>query len=313
VKTHPDHRFLNNQGGSGVHVLMKSLAGIGLLFALLVSFVGYADARAVGGSRLSAASRLSDTEAQQYLRSIRTLGYEGQYVFRFRIRHYPPKGRTITYHGTLYGDSNPLTGLQFQRLRIQDPAAGHRLDALPLVDLLLERGFRSQAWTVDSDTKSALVNWNGDALHHPILKDLNLTYFDLLAPWVMWSDFDYLGPGQVKARPSQEFRLRSEESSGANHSVVINLDAEFRAILTSQVLDEKGEAIKSMELIAFKKVGDDYVPRMLDYRDQIQKGNRTRIEILAAAMNVEIPLLVFDPANLLEAFPEFPIPPMEQF
>lgn len=83
------------------------------------------------------------------------------------------------------------------------------------------------------------------------------------------------------------------------------LDAEFNALLGADLLDAGGEAIKTFRIAEIKRLGDDWLVRAIDYRD-IRTGNRTRMTIHSAAIDLPPQRFDFSSEALDRDFPEVP-------
>ena len=279
----------------------------GFMFLLLSMALGLSslNARPLDTYHIPEADKLSESEQIQYLISIRNSAYSNDYVFRFKLKHYPPRDRTITYYGTLYGHFDPQTGNHFERIVIQDRDPDNPRDFVTIKDMLLCRGLENRFWITKPDEDGTPKGYEIPAVdrNQPVMEKVTLTYFDLLAPYLYWNHFTYLGPDQIKARPTQNFQFLSPTPDDGVEAVTVTLDDEFRAILKTSVVDQDGNELKSMELVSFKKTEGQYIPKTLDYRDYVNKGNKTRIEIIAAAMDVTLPAALFDPEQLDQSFP----------
>ncbi len=272
------------------------------------------------------AKELSENEAVNYLYSMRGSAYAQSYVFQFKLKHYPYRARAITYSGILYGEVDAKTGIQTERVLIQDRDPQNPRKFITLNDFLLVRGQTAQAWIRTPDSSevveplpgskenseregvSPALEANsqqlyGDALFQPILENITLNYFDLLVPYFYWGEYEYLGPNQVKARPTQGFRLYNPEADTPTNIVELQLDDKFRAILKASYLNAEDVLSKSMELISFKKTEGNYIPKTIDYRSYEDKGDKTRIDIIAAAMEVKLPTELFQKENLGKELP----------
>ena len=288
-------------------MIMKQMTRKGMVLLLLSVAIGWSSlhARPLDTNHIPEADKLSESEQIQYLISIRNFAYADDYVFRFRLKHYPPKARTITYYGTLYGHFDPVTGNHYERIIIQDRDPENPRDFVTIKDMLLCRGLDNRFWIVKTDAEgvSEVYEVPPTERNQPVMDEVTLTYFDLLAPYLYWNHFTYLGPDQIKARPSQNFQFLSPTPEDGIEAVTVTLDDEFRAILRTSAVDAEGNELKSMELVSFKKTEGQYIPKTLDYRDYVNKGNKTRIDIIAAAMEVTLPQALFDPEQLDQAFP----------
>lgn len=286
---------------------------------------------------ISEAKKLSEVEAVQYLIDMQRSAIARSYVFRFKLKHYPYRARSFTKYGTLYGKVDPENGLQMERIIIEDRNPENPREFITLNDFLLIRASDALAWVHDPVAGQQLNNESlledppvetpstdcsnqephtkeptihakalkGPDLLSPVLEGVSLSYFDLLVPYFYWREYEYLGPDQVKARPTQNFKLYNPDTDSELALVQLYLDDEFRAILKAAYLDANSEQLKSMELVSFKKTGGTYIPKTIDYRDSVEKGNKTRIDIIAAAMDVELPAQLFSTSNLGQDLPDF--------
>lgn len=254
------------------------------------------------------AEKLTEVEAWQYLQSFRSFSYEKDYVFRFKIKHYPPRQRSFTHYGTIYGSYDPLTESHWQRIQIEKNGYVDVEEESILKEIIICRGPFNRAWTVTGKgSKRSVSEIPSSEWNTPLIPLTSLSVFDLLAPYLYWFDFEYLSPSQVKARPSQTFKVFAPEDFGNPiQSVEMDLDDEFRALLKATFSNGENEPVKGVELISFQKTSGNYIPKTIDYRDYVNKGHKTRIQIIKAAMNLELPEEIFDSSTLTESFPELP-------
>jgi hypothetical protein len=62
------------------------------------------------------------------------------------------------------------------------------------------------------------------------------------------------------------------------------------------------EVLKTMSLVDLKKVGEQWIPKSFDIRND-QTRDKTRFQVTGAALNLEFPPSVFAPARLDQAVP----------
>ena len=62
-----------------------------------------------------------------------------------------------------------------------------------------------------------------------------------------------------------------------------------------------GSVLKTFYLVSLKKVGEQYVPRQADYRNEVTR-DKTRFQVTGAALNLPVPAGAFVPASLAEAW-----------
>jgi hypothetical protein len=94
--------------------------------------------------------------------------------------------------------------------------------------------------------------------------------------------------------------LHSPESE-PEKTVRLFLDAEFSAILRSEILTPEGSVSKSMELLSFQRTDAIYLPKVIDYRDHTDGTGKTRIEVKSSNSNPQFPDSIFSPEALKDA------------
>lgn len=252
------------------------------------------------------ASTLSDEDAKALLESFRSYSYPDDYCFRFRVRHYPYRKKTVEAYGTLWGLFDPVTRTHYQRVHLEKRDPESPRNFLPIARFLFIRGPYPEVWTIDESGEP--VSLDPEHWSKPLIEEMSVTVSDMLMPFLYWENSHYEGPSQVKARPAQSFLLSPPADSGGvcvMPSVRVAFDDEFKGLLQSEWLADDGSILRSIELVSLKKVQEQYIPRTMDYRD-LGKRDKTRIDIQAAAMRVQFDSSVFVPSNLDEPPPLVP-------
>ena len=75
------------------------------------------------------------------------------------------------------------------------------------------------------------------------------------------------------------------------------LDTQANALMQTELINPSGKVVKSFSIVSLKKVGEQYLPKQADYRNEISR-DKTRFQVTAAALNLGLPAAVFDPARL---------------
>jgi hypothetical protein len=246
------------------------------------------------------ADSLSEQEALRFLYNLRLNTFSESYVLRFKLKHYPPRDRVKVYYGSLYGSIDPLTGVNRERLIVEQRSGESPSGFETLKEALIERGAMPLVWIKDNEQVKLL---DREALEEPIIPETTLSFMDFLTPFLYWNQYEYLGPSRIKARPTQTYRMYAPFDSET--TALIELDDEFAAILKAEVSQGDASPAKSLELISFKKTSGKYIPKIIDYLDHENHGNKTRIEVTAAALDVELPESLFDETLLAGEFPKF--------
>lgn len=248
------------------------------------------------------ASALDAGEAKALLESFRSYSYPDDYCFRFRVRYYPYRKKTVEAFGTLWGIFDPVTRTHYQRVHLETRDPDSPRNFLAIGRYLFIRGPIPEAWKLGDNDEA--VQLQPEEWSSPLIEEMSITVGDMLMPFLYWDKSEYVGPSQVKARPAQSFVMSSTVESGDSSalSVRVAFDDEFKGLLQSEWLAEDASVLRSIELVSLKKVQGQYIPRTMDYRD-LTRRDKTRIDIQAAAMRVHLDPLLFIPSNLHLAHP----------
>ena len=143
------------------------------------------------------------------------------------------------------------------------------------------------------------------ALFTPIA-DTDLTAFDLQMPFLYWTDFSYEGIARVRDRPAYQFLLYPPADFLAKYpaltGVRLYLDTQFRQPVQSEQIGEGGKLLKSMIVQELKSIGEQWIPKTIDLRNETTR-NRTRFGVLGAALNQNFSAGLFAPAALATEAP----------
>lgn len=274
-----------------------SLAMACLLLAALPSLVPPAAAQAsrpgVSGTRLPQPPRpVNETEGRQIIERFRSHRLTGDFYFEFELVQLPRRGDPVPFAGMMWGtwtDAGPMT-----RVALWEP--GKR--EATLSQFLILSGSNPRAWAVRGDGKAEELS--GVQLFEPLLEQLLYTPFDLAMPFVYW-DAQYLGPERVRGRRAQIFLMSAPEAVRTAQPqwdrVQVALDNEYDALLRAEVVDEGGTPLRSFRIVSFKEVGGQYIVKGIDLVDEIGR-DKTRFEVLRAAVGLRLPPTVFAPESL---------------
>jgi hypothetical protein len=110
-------------------------------------------------------------------------------------------------------------------------------------------------------------------------------------------------------RPANLFVFQPPREFAAQHpeigSVRANLDTAFNALVQSEVLGPDARVVKSFSLLSIKRLGEQAVPKQVDYRNE-KTRDKTRLQITGAALRLNLPVEIFEPANLAQPAPRPP-------
>jgi hypothetical protein len=81
--------------------------------------------------------------------------------------------------------------------------------------------------------------------------------------------------------------------------VRVHLDTQFNALVQTELLGERDRVTKTLSLVDLKRIGEQWIPKTFDLRDEGTR-NKTRVSVTAAALGLEFAGTLFEPAMLME-------------
>lgn len=218
----------------------------------------------------------------------------GDYFLEFQLHVLPRRGEERVLSGRLWGtrnDEGPLSRVELTT----DPAKKTELR------LLVQNGSSPAGWKWDG--AGAVSPLDVTALFAP-MGDTNLTAFDLQMLFLYWPDFTYEGLTRLRGRPTHKFLLRPPpdflEKNPSLTGVRIYLDTQFNALVQAELIGGHGQLLKTISLLELKRIGDQWIPKTVDVRDEITR-NKTRFVVTGAALRLTLPAGMFAPAQLSSA------------
>lgn len=285
------HRFI---------LTRQTVSAVCLFFALIVAPA----VPAVAQSRLNRpeprylqSGKPDQQEGAALLKGVRSAGLSGDYYLEFDLRVLPRNEDEIRIPGRLWGSRNndgPVTRLLLSGMR-----QGNTI--LPVERrILVQGGPRPAAWQWPASDGASAVAIDDSALFAP-LAGTDLSAFDLQMPFLFWSDFVYEGLTRLRGRPASTFLLYPPASIAARRpdlaGIRIYLDAQFNALVQAEQIGENGAVLKSMRVVDFKKIGDQWMVKTVELRDETTR-NKTRFVVTAAALKLDFAGGLFDPGSL---------------
>jgi hypothetical protein len=220
--------------------------------------------------------------------------YAGDNYFEFELRVMPRRGKEKTVPGRLWtGDAEtgpvsryvlfPGVADQEQRVLVQNgPSGGVWI------------------WRAGSAAGAA----EGKPSLFESLAGTDVTPFDLQMAFLYWPEFVYEGVTKLRGRPADTFLLYppSEISAQAPTlaGVRVYLDAQYGAPVQAEYIGAGGKPMKTVSVIDLKKVGEQWVVKSIDFRDDVTR-NKTRFSLLAAAVGLDHGAALFAPDMLKES------------
>lgn len=258
-------------------------------FAAVLAGSARAAAPGSGMPDLAQAGKPGPEEAARILEQFRRAGVAGEFFFEFEFRTLPRLGAERTIKGHLWGGR--VDGLTAFRLEFADAGGEARR-------LLIRNGERGGIWRV-ADGRVVEVDLAG--AFEPLVPGVEVSAFDLQMPFLHWPDATLEKITRVFGRPSYAYQFRAppeiaERTQGVAAARAF-LDTQFNALMQTELLGPGGRAVKTFSLISLKKVGDQYIPKQADYRNEATR-DKTRFQVTGAALRLQLPASTFQPAGL---------------
>ncbi|HWZ94842.1 MAG TPA: outer membrane lipoprotein-sorting protein [Opitutaceae bacterium] len=230
-------------------------------------------------------------EGRRVLEDFRAKGIAGDYFLEFELHVLPRRGDERVLAGQFWGTRNgqgPLSRVAI----VTDAAKKTELH------LLVQNGPSPAVWSWDgSDAAKPL---DVAALFAPVA-GTNLTAFDLQMPFLYWPDFDYQGLARLRGRPTHQFLLHPPKDFAEKYpslaGVRVYLDTQFNALVQVELVGHDGQTLKTISLLELKRIGEQWIPKSFDVRDEVTR-DKTRFLVKGAALGLKLPPEVFMPAQL---------------
>lgn len=236
-------------------------------------------------------------EGRAALEQMRRQGIAGDYYLEFQLRVMPRRGDERLIPGRLWGGRNASGTLNRVSLSVPEKQGGEPVERR----LLIQGGKASGLWRWEEG--GGVTMPGAGALFEPLVPNSELTAFDLQMPFLYWDNFDYEGLTRFRGRPAHVLVLRPPAAFAAKHPAVkgvrVWLDTQFNALVQTEVLGERDRATKTLSLVDLKKVGEQWIPKTFDLRDETTR-NKTRFSVTAVALDLDFSRGLFEPARLAD-------------
>ncbi len=246
-----------------------------------------------------ASGKADQAEGARILGEFQRAGLAGNYWLAFELRVMPRKGAERTLKGEMFGTRNeqgPLTRLDIDGQR-----------------WLIQGGPQPSAWNGESGLAPHGLT-AGETLQ-PVA-GTDLTLFDLQMPFLYWTDFIYEGLARIRGRPAHSFVLYPPREFTAARpeltGVRVLIDTQFQALVQAELLGDKGATEKTITILDLKKVGEQWVPKSFDLRNNLTRG-KTRLTVTAAALDLALPAEMFTAGALTATVPPVPSDKIQRF
>jgi Outer membrane lipoprotein-sorting protein len=229
-------------------------------------------------------------QGREILEQFRGQGLTGDYFLEFELRVLPRRGDERVLHGRLWGSRNAAGPVS--RVALDPTALGGAG-----VRLLVQNGPAPALWQWTGVAAEPL----GVGAEFAPLAGTDLTPFDLQMPFLYWPDFVYEGLVRSHGRPAHRFLLYPPKDLAAHHpelsAVRVDLDTQYVALVEAELLGPGGRPLKTVSLLDLQKVGEQWLVKAIDLRDDTTR-NKTRFAVTAAALNLHLPPAIFTPGGL---------------
>lgn len=234
-------------------------------------------------------------EGREVLEGFRRQGIAGDYYLEFELHVLPRHGSERVLSGKLWGSRNAAGPLS--RITVLGSTTNGSE-----VRLLIQGGANPSLWRWTPASGATAEQGSIDALFEPIA-GTDLTAFDLQMPFLYWPDFVYEGLARVHGRPAHQFLFyppaEVTQHNPALRGVRTYLDTQYGALVQAELIGEDNRTLKVLSLLDLKKVGDQWIPKTVDFRNETTR-NKTRFAVTGAALNQTFSADVFAPAHLPE-------------
>jgi hypothetical protein len=231
-------------------------------------------------------------ETKQILEQFRKSGVAGQYFFEFELHALPRRGDETVFRGRLWAGRNEQGAIN--RVEVTDASGKTRR-------LLVQNGEQARLWRFDGVTVKSL---GAAEAFEPLIPGLEITAFDLQMPFLYWPDARVERVARsFRGRPANVFLFPTPASARDNPAKITAvrayLDTQYNALMQVEYLGANG-VLKTIALVDLKKIGEQYIPKSFDVRNEVTR-DKTRFLVTAAALDLQLAPAVFEPATLAEA------------
>lgn len=226
-------------------------------------------------------------EGRRILEASRDIGLAGPYYLEFELRVMPRTGAETRIPGRWFGSRNdrgPIT-----RIEVTRPSAAPEV-------WLIQSGPEPSVWKGGADGWERAESAGAGVA----VGGTDISVIDVQTPFMFWNDFVYEGLARFRGRPTHvfllhppdEWRDRFPEYAGAR----VFVDTAWGALSQAQWVDATGGALKTIRLLEAKKIGERWVVKAFEVRDERTRG-KTRLSVQAAALDLVVPEHLFAPAG----------------
>ncbi len=241
---------------------------------------------------LSQTGKPGPEEAARLVAQFRNSGIPGDYFLEFELRSLLRRGgEGAIIRGRWWGSRNDRGALS--RIELTDAAGvAYRF--------ILQNGDDAAVWRVAGDRP---VKLGVEEQLAPLVPGVEVSAFDLQMPFLYWPGATVEKITRVLGRPAHAFLFPAPAAFTAQHADIgaarAYLDTQFNVPMQTEIIGRTGRVTKTLELLSLKTVERQTLPKTADYRNEVTR-DKTRLQLTGAALNLQFPSAVFDPASLLQ-------------
>jgi hypothetical protein len=229
-------------------------------------------------------------EIARILVQFRQTGIAGDYYLEFELRTLPVRGAEKFFQGKMWGSRNVEGSIT--RISLIDGTGREQR-------LLVQNGGQASVWRL-ADQRAAQLD--EAAVFEPVVSGVNLTAFDLQMPFLYWPGVTLERIARsMRGRPAHVFLFRPPAAFAAKNpqlgAVRAYLDTQYNAPTQIESIGRNGRVTKTLSLLDLKKVGEQWIPKSFEVRDEATR-DKTRLTVTAAALNLALPSAIFIPGSL---------------
>lgn len=230
-------------------------------------------------------------EGREIMSTFRQLGLPGDYFLEFDLEVLPRRGDRSVVPGRMWGSRNEIGPVT--RIDLQGANA-------PRTHLIAQNGAESNAWRLLEGDGAEVTELGQDAIMDD-LAGTGLRVFELQMPFIHWMDYIFEGVSRIRGRSVHAFLMYPPEDFTAAHpeivAVRLHLDVKFHALMQAVVLGEGEVPLRKLTVLDLKKLGDQWIVKSIDVRDEITR-DKVKFEVTGAALDLDFSPQLFAPAEL---------------
>jgi hypothetical protein len=226
------------------------------------------------------------------MEDFRRLGLSGDFYWEFNLEVLPRRGERSIVPGRMWGSRNETGPVSRIDLSPSDPAK--------YAQYIIQNGESAAAWRLRERIDLAPQALGPEEIMTN-LADTGLRLFELQMPFIYWRDFIFEGATRIRGRTVHAFLMYPPESFAVANpevqAVRLHLDVNFHALMQAVVLGEGEEPLRKITVLDLKKMGDQWIVKSIDVRDEVTR-DKQKFEVTAAALDLDFSPQLFAPSEL---------------